>query len=144
MARKRNEQTIAQIRRASRRLILEEGYEACTYSALAEATGIARTTIQHYVPRKEALAAELMQAVSDVAYERATNLLGPDPHPLELTYVAGQVSSGIYHSEPGLRRFLHDVLVNRELQHDVFPRFDVIALDLFGTDIAALGAEDAT
>lgn len=140
MARRRNEETIRAIKSASRMIILEHGFGAATYSELARRTGLPRTTIQHYVPQKEALATDFMQDIATLSLERAQSMVLDETHPIAMLYLAGQISHGVYYSVPGLRQLLLDVSTDRRLQNSVAPHYDIDQINLLGIDVSTIDA----
>ncbi|ACV22790.1 Uncharacterised protein [Slackia heliotrinireducens] len=123
MARKRNEETVAAIRKAAFEIMLESGYVACTYTELAKLTGIPRTTVQHYLPEKNMIANEFMSCIAELCLQHGRMLAGEDQRPVVVYFLTGQTSHGLYYSTPGLRQFLLDVSASRDLQYAVTPDF---------------------
>lgn len=131
MARRRNEETIAAVQNAARDIMLDQGYEAASYTTIAERTGIARTTVQHYFPRKEAFATGLMLRIEEVAHDRALQMAPEDEPPLVSYYLTSQIVYGIFYLTEGARKFLLDISTSRDLQHAAAPDYISEALDIF-------------
>ena len=119
MARPRNEKLKGRIRAAAWKLFATEGYEATSYTAVAEAVGISRNLVQYHFPKKDLLAAELF----DDVLSRTCQALDLDDddlrNNLEGVYAVGAVYFTYLESEGGLRLFLSDVLKSRALTRDV-------------------------
>lgn len=123
MARHRNEETIASAQAAAQAIMLEAGYEAASYTAIAERSSIARTTVQHYFPRKEEFATSLMTRIAAIAQERARTIAPEGESLLAVYYLTVQISYGVFYLTEGTRRFLFDLTVSRDLQHAAAPDY---------------------
>lgn len=117
MARPKNERLKTRIRTAAWRLFATDGYEATSYTAIAEAVGISRNLVQYHFPKKDVLAAELFEN----CLSRTCQVLGLTDddlrNNLEAIYAVGSVYFTYLESEEGLGAFLLDVLKSRELTH---------------------------
>lgn len=115
MPRARNQQTEQAIRSAAWRLFFDRGFAATSYTDLAEASGVSRSLVQRYVPKKELLVgwcvAEIRRAATEVCDEAYPQRLGP----LERLYLRGQASIAAYFACEGIGRLMLDVLSSREL-----------------------------
>ena len=67
MPKSRNAQTEQAIRAAALRLFLEKGYSATSYTNLANCSGVTRTLVQRYYPKKDLLAVGYVAAVCEAA-----------------------------------------------------------------------------
>ena len=117
MPKARNQQTEQAIRSAAWRLFFDRGFAATSYTDLAEASGVSRSLVQRYVPKKELLVgwcvAEIRRAATEVCDEAYPQRLGP----LERLYLRGQASIAAYFACEGIGRLMLDVLSSRELTH---------------------------
>ena len=115
MPKARNQQTEQAIRSAAWRLFFDRGFAATSYTDLAEASGVSRSLVQRYVPKKELLVgwcvAEIRRAAVEVCDEAFPQRLGP----LERLYLRGQASVATYFACEGIGRLMLDVLSSREL-----------------------------
>ena len=115
MPKARNQQTEQAIRSAAWRLFFDRGFAATSYTDLAEASGVSRSLVQRYVPKKELLVgwcvAEIRRAATEVCDEAYPQQLGP----LERLYLRGQASIASYFACEGIGRLMLDVLSSREL-----------------------------
>ncbi|MBQ9316329.1 MAG: TetR/AcrR family transcriptional regulator [Atopobiaceae bacterium] len=115
MPKARNQQTEQAIRSAAWRLFFDRGFAATSYTDLAEASGVSRSLVQRYVPKKELLVgwcvAEIRRAATEVCDEAYPQRLGP----LERLYLRGQASIAAYFACEGIGRLMLDVLSSREL-----------------------------
>lgn len=121
MPRKRDEAAVEAIRNVARTIMMNEGYEAMTYSELARQTGLPRGTVQYYFPKKEELAKDLMGTIADLATVRARQEYGEEAPDVTVMYATSQLVVGLYFSTPGLRQFMLDISTSRKLQHAVSP-----------------------
>ena len=131
MPKARNEKTEQAIRSAAWRLFFERGFEATSYTDLAEASGVSRSLVQRYFSRKELLVgwcvSEIRRAAVEVCDEAYPQRVGP----LERLYLRGQVSIATYFACDGIRRFMLDVFSNRELtQQTIFEGFRWTVLEV--------------
>lgn len=115
MARPRNEQQRRRIERAAWGLFLQDGYVRTSYSAIAKACGLSRDLVHHYFPHKEELAASLKEAVlpASIAAVNGAGLAPGGGFPF--MYAVGCVAFEFFASTEGTRRFLMDLLCDREL-----------------------------
>lgn len=67
MARPRNEELKEKIRREAWTLFHRVGYDAASFSLIAQACGISRNLVQYHFPKKELLAIDLMNRVLEQA-----------------------------------------------------------------------------
>lgn len=115
MPKARKEQTERAIRSAAWELFFEKGVFNTTYSDLAEVSGISRSLVQRYVPKKELLvewcAADLRQAAEEVCYEAYPQQISQ----LARLYLLRQVIVASYFAYAGINRFMLDVFSSREL-----------------------------
>ena len=117
MPKSRNEQTEHAIRLAALRLFLQKGYAATSYTDLAAESGVARTLVQRYYPKKDMLAVGCVAAVR-MATVHACDEAFPDAgHALVRLYLRGQVNIATYAACDGIRRLMVDVLRDRDLTH---------------------------
>ena len=131
MGRKRNEEYIEAAQTAAQEILIAEGYNAASYTAIAEHTGIARTTVQHYFPAKESFATELMTRIADVAAKRAADMTPEDESNFVTYYLTSQLAYGVFYLTEGTRQFLYDICASRELQHAAAPDYMKSAFEMF-------------
>ena len=115
MPKSRNEQTEQAIRSAALRLFLERGYSATSYTDLASCSGVSRTLVQRYYPRKDLLAVGCVAAVREAAVRACDEAFASEAHPLVRLYLRGQVNVATYSTCEGIRRLMTDVLRDRDL-----------------------------
>ncbi len=90
MGRQRNEQTIADIRRAIWGLFVEQGYAKTSFSAVAQRAGLQRSIVQYYFSKKEDFATIVNAQVSETIMA-AVDELYPDVDKLSRYYLAIQI-----------------------------------------------------
>jgi AcrR family transcriptional regulator len=104
---------------AARQLLLDEGYQAMTYRAIAERCGIERTLVQHHFPKKETFLVdfldELLAGTRD--YVVANGLSGRDPY-VNL-FVIGQIHFSFLTMSERVRRLTLDIVADRALTERV-------------------------
>ena len=115
MARPKSGQTAQMIAESARRLFLSKGYQDTSYTDLAKASGVGRTTIQVYVPKKGILAELFLAKLRDAADERAAGIVPAGEPPVARQYVLGQIYLAAFLSCEESKRFLFDVLHDRTL-----------------------------
>jgi len=115
MPKSRNVQTEQAIRSAALRLFLQKGYAATSYTDLAEQSGVARTLVQRYYPKKDLLAIGCVVAVREAAVRACDEAFPVEAHPLVRLYLRGQVNVATYSACDGIRKLMTDVLRDRDL-----------------------------
>lgn len=135
---KRNEEAVNRICNAARDIMMTRGYEAMTYSELAQKTGLPRGTVQYYFPKKEELAKSFMGTVAAVATQMAQKILGDNAPAVAVIYATAQIVVAFYYSTPGLRKFMLDISTDRRLQHAVSPDWNDWIREISGKDDLAL------
>lgn len=114
MARPRNEKGRAEVRRASFRLFMEQGYTKTTYRSIAEACGRERSTVQSLFPEKSLLATDLLnRLVYGCQKFSEENGLASD-NPISSLKVIGRLYFGFLLSSV-MRRFTVDVAADRSI-----------------------------
>ena len=156
MPRPRNQALRDSIADAACSLFHECGYARASYTLIATRCGITRALVQYHWPRKEALAGEAMRrilaTVETDAGEHDDG--GPGDRPgigdrpnLGEGRPAGEavaVACGFYRallSDSGWRRFLLDVLADRELAHRVLPVGVDWMASRMGLDVRTMDAD---
>lgn len=115
MPKSRNAHTERAIRSAALRLFMQKGYAAASYTDLAAKSGVARTLVQRYYPRKDLLAVGCVAAVREAAVRACDDAFPCATHPLARLYLRGQVNIATYFACDGIRRLMVDVLRDRDL-----------------------------
>ncbi|WEY47674.1 TetR/AcrR family transcriptional regulator [Weissella confusa] len=114
MGRQRNEQTIADIRRAIWGLFVEQGYAKTSFSAVAQRAGLQRSIVQYYFSKKEDFATIVNAQVSETIMA-AVDELYPDVDKLSRYYLAIQIYFYTFFHSKEMRQFNLDILENRRL-----------------------------
>lgn len=150
MPRPRNQALRNSIADAACSLFHECGYARASYTLIAARCGITRALVQYHWPRKEALAVEAMgRTLANVETDLGAgeNGAGGDGGPDRGDRRADATvafAAGFYNvllSDSGWRRFLLDVLADRELAHRVLPvGVDWMASSM-GLDVRAMNAD---
>lgn len=150
MPRPRNQALKASIAEAARSLFHECGYARASYTLIATRSGITRALVQYHWPRKEALAVEAMgRTLANVKTDLGTrgDGVGGDGGPDRGDRRADAtvaLAAGFYNallSDSGWRRFLLDVLADRELARRVLPvGVDWMASGM-GLDVRTMNAD---
>ena len=118
MARPRNEELKEKIVLATWTQFHERGYDATSYSSIAEACDISRNLAQYHFPKKELLAIAFMERLLSECQEA----LGYDDESLVGNYRRVFEVGCCYFEfllQHGYRQFLLDIIASRELTEDV-------------------------
>ncbi len=120
MPRPRNEEIRAKIQKAFWRSFQENGYEATSYSLVAQRTDLTKALVQYHFPKKELLAIALM----DRLLAETENVLHIEPsggtsQDFANLFRIGQSFFAFLLQRQGYRRFLYDVIKSRDLTEDV-------------------------
>lgn len=113
MPRRRNEETVAKIMDASWMLFNEKGYAGTSYSDISAATGITRSLVQRYFPKKELLAQKNLARLRYCADMRARPFLSEGEDTVAWEYVTGQIYISALLSCEESRRLSCDVMRDR-------------------------------
>lgn len=136
MARPRNEELKEKIVLAAWTQFHERGYDATSYSSIAEACDISRNLAQYHFPKKELLAIAFMERLLSECQEA----LGYDDESLIGNYRRVFEVGCCYFEfllQHGYRQFLLDIIASRELTEDILAFNQSWAL----THIGALGLD---
>ncbi len=119
MARPKNEELKARITAAVERQFLEHGYRETSYRSIAEECGISRNLVQYHFPKKEHLAEAFMESLLEKCIDelgfKESDLLGN----FENVKAVGVRYFTKLLAGKGPRRFLQDVLANRDMTEDI-------------------------
>lgn len=113
MGRQRNEETIAQIRAAVWQSFLTTGYEKTTFSDIAKLTGLNRSIVQYYFPKKELFSTLVMAELADTVAQTVRKEW-PAANRLVQHYYASQLYFEVV-LQPVLQPLLLKLLTNRKL-----------------------------
>lgn len=135
MARPRNKETEKIIEKCASELFVYEGYEKTSYTKIAEKSGLTKTLVQYYYPKKSELALSIFQRVLDQILEKSKkeNLLTNNKY--ENLLMIGCVYFDILLKQA--KKFTLDIIGSRELTSEILG-FDIE----WGTKYL-LGTEDA-
>ncbi len=115
MARPVNTEMKTSIMEAAWQLFCQQGYDATTYAAIAQACGISRNLVQYHYPKKELLAFAYMEHI--LGQVQATLGYHDDNLGENITAVheVGSCFFTYLLQDEGRRTFLVDILRNRDL-----------------------------
>ena len=119
MARPKNEKLKDEIAQVAARQFAERGYDATSYTTIAEECGISRNLAQYHWPKKELLAVRYMEdllseCVSELGYEDSDLI---DDY--ERIAAVGTRFFETLLSKEGTRLFLKDIIASRDLTETV-------------------------
>ena len=118
MARPRNEELKERIVLAAWAQFHERGYDATSYSSIAEACDISRNLAQYHFPKKELLAIAFMERLLSECQEALGyddgSLIGDYRHVFEVGCCYFE-----FLLQHGYRQFLLDIIASRELTEDI-------------------------
>lgn len=143
MARPRNDELKEKIEAAAWKLFRDVGYDAASYSAIAEACNISRNLVQYHFPKKELLAIRLMERVLTAAQEAlglSDETLRGD---LAAMHAVGSCYFAFFLQDEGHRVFLLDIIRSRDLTESVLAFNANWALEHAGAPASAM-RNDAT
>lgn len=119
LARPQNVELKRDIELAAWRLFRERGYDATSYTAVAEVCGISRNLAQYHYPKKEMLAIAFMERV----LEESQRALAITPNQLQGNFALMRATGACYFEfllqEGGYSEFLLDVLRSRDLTENI-------------------------
>lgn len=115
MARPKNDKLKNKIAQVAARQFAERGYNATSYTTIAEECLISRNLVQYHWPKKELLAVRYMedmlsQCVADLGFADEDLVDDYD----RMTAVGTRFISTLLETE-GTRRFLKDIIASRDL-----------------------------
>lgn len=102
---------------AAHRLFLDQGFERTSYQDIAVATGLERTLVQYYFPKKEGLVISLMDRALRAA-ERAAAPHSPPEGVFVQLYLVAQVYFGLL-LDPRTRALALDVVSSRRMTDEI-------------------------
>lgn len=136
MARPKNEELKSRIVAVVERQFMAQGYHATSYRTVAEECGISRPLVQYHFPKKEQLAEAFMANL----LEKCMAELGLGEADLRGDFAAVKAVGVRYFeklvAKEGSRRFLQDVLENRDMTEDILAFNLGWALEHVGADAA--------
>lgn len=115
MPKDRNLDTERSILASTWDLFMEKGFTRTSYTDLAERSGVTRSTVQYYAPKKTLLAEACFRAVYTASRDVVRERIGSSTSWLANGYLNIQVMLAAYFASTGMRRFLQDVLYDRDL-----------------------------
>lgn len=119
MARERNPQTIAAISDAAWNLFQKKGYAKTSYSEIAKAAGVNRSTTQDYFPNKRLLAADALGRLRAWAEKAASQTYPEVDDPFAMQYIIGQIYIAALLTNNESKRFFCEVLEDRALTDEM-------------------------
>lgn len=134
MPRKRNEETIARVLRATWELFTEKGYSETSYADVARVSGVNRATVQHYFPKKELMASMNLQLLRTACAELVAQHWPDIDDPIAGQFLMGQIYVSALLGRAETRRFTLDVLESRAFTDETIATDLDWSLDqVFGT-----------
>ena len=103
------------IEQEARRLFLEKGYDATSYSDIAAACNLNKTNVQRHFPKKELFVSHFFEDLLDssVEYCKEQHLTLDEYY--QSLYLIGQLHFGFLIATPELQRLTFDILSHRAL-----------------------------
>ena len=113
MPRPKNEELVTEITRTAFQQFRDIGYKETSYASIATACGISRGLVQYHFPKKELLAVEMMnrltEEVRDIVVAHTSTAKDEYGPFVQLLYI-GQISHQFYVNENGPFLFFRDII----------------------------------
>ena len=136
MSAPRNDAMRRKIYDAAIALFRQKGFKGTKYSDIADASGVTKSKVQHYFPKKEMLAEQFIDEHMDELQKRAGYDVGN--HPLETFCAMGLMHFDFMLHDEEMACFNQDVLASRDLTDVVIARERGWAMEHLGSDDNAL------
>ena len=124
MPKRRNESVERSVLVAAWDLFMEKGYQGTSYTDIAELSGVSRSLVQYYFPKKDLLALTCGKAIVIASHVVVRTEIHQDLNQVASAYITGQVLLAALFLNKGSQRFLFDIL---RLAHRAF----AVSLDQF-------------
>lgn len=100
-------------------LFMEKGYQSTSYTDLAERSGVSRSLVQYYFPKKDLLARRCAKAIVIASQNVASAEMKQPRSQVGSAYVTSQVLLATLLMTAGSRQFLFDLLRDRDLEQQL-------------------------
>lgn len=115
MAKPKNEKTLRDITDAAWSSFVSDGFRSTSYESISRKSGVSKTLIQHYFPKKEDLVIAGISKLREASRIQAEKVIGEDSDSFRQFYVLGQIYLMALLSTEDTRSFLTEVLESRYL-----------------------------
>ena len=115
MSKRRNEDVERSVLVAAWDLFMEKGYQGTSYTDIAELSGVSRSLVQYYFPKKDLLALTCGKAIVIASHVVVRTEIHQDLNQVASAYITGQVLLAALFLNKGSQRFLFDILRDRDI-----------------------------
>ena len=134
MSKRRNVIVERSILAAAWDLFMEKGFQDTSSTDLAERSGVSRSLVQYYYPKKDLLAVAFGKAVVIASHLVARSELHQAINQVGSAYATGQVLLAALFLHEGARRFLLDALRDRDITQQLIIQNYQLAHRTFSVD----------
>ena len=115
MSKRRNVTVERSILAAAWDLFMEKGFQDTSYTDLADRSGVSRSLVQYYYPKKDLLVIACGKAIVIASHLVAHSDLHQEINQVSSAYATGQVLLAALFIHEGTRKFLLDALRDRDI-----------------------------
>lgn len=134
MPKRHNEAVERSILAAAWDLFMEKGYRDTSYTDLSDRSGVSRSLVQYYFPKKDLLAIACGKAVVIASHLVARSELHQTINQVGSAYATGQVLLAALFIHQGARKFLLDALRDRDITQQLILQNYQLAHRTFSVD----------